>query len=55
MCRQVIAILDATKWGRVGLASFANPEEIDCAITDKHAPAEMVERMRSAGVEVILV
>src|SRR5574341_313237 len=22
MCRQVIAVLDATKWGRVGLASF---------------------------------
>ena len=55
MCRQVIAILDATKWGRVGLASFANPEEIDCAITDKHVAAEMVERVRSAGVEVILV
>ena len=24
LCRQVVAVLDATKWGRVGLASFAS-------------------------------
>jgi DeoR/GlpR family transcriptional regulator of sugar metabolism len=55
MCRQVIAVLDATKWGRVGLASFASPEEIDCVITDQHAPADLVEAVRALGVRVILV
>ena len=28
MCRQVVALIDATKWGRVGPASFARPEDL---------------------------
>ncbi len=55
MCRQTIALLDATKWGQVGLASFAQPEEIKHIITDKHAPADLVEQIRQLGVEVVLV
>lgn len=55
MCRQVIAVLDGTKWGRVGLASFAQLEEIDSIITDVHAPAELVKQARSLGIEVTLV
>ena len=55
MCRQAIAVLDATKWGRVGLASFAEIEEIDSIITDVHAPANLVEQVRALGVEVITV
>jgi DeoR/GlpR family transcriptional regulator of sugar metabolism len=55
MCRQVIAVLDATKWGRVGLTSFARLEEIDTVITTSDAPTEMVERVRSLGIEVVLV
>jgi DeoR/GlpR family transcriptional regulator of sugar metabolism len=55
MCRQVIAVLDATKWGQVGLASFAHLEQIDSVITDLHAPPELVDQVRSLGIEVILV
>jgi DeoR/GlpR family transcriptional regulator of sugar metabolism len=55
MCRQVIAVLDATKWGQVGVASFAGLEEIDTVITDCHAPADLVEQVRALGVEVVLV
>jgi DeoR/GlpR family transcriptional regulator of sugar metabolism len=55
MCRQTIAVLDATKWGRVGLASFAQPAEIDTVITDADAPAKLIEQVRSAGIEVIVV
>lgn len=55
MCRQVFAVLDATKWGRVGLASFAPLSQIDTIITDCDAPAELVRQVRSAGVEVIQV
>jgi len=54
-CRQVIAVLDATKWGQVGLASFAHLEQVDRVISDCHASAELVERVRSLGIEVILV
>jgi DeoR/GlpR family transcriptional regulator of sugar metabolism len=55
MCRQVIAVLDATKWGQVGLASFASLEQIHSVITDCHAPGELVEQVRSFGIEVITV
>ena len=55
MCRQVIAALDGTKWGRVGLASFARPDEIDLVITDAQAPADLIEQVQAAGVEVEVV
>jgi DeoR/GlpR family transcriptional regulator of sugar metabolism len=55
MCRQRVALLDATKWGQVGLASFARPEEIDLVMTDEHAPDDLVEQVRSVGIEVRLV
>jgi DeoR/GlpR family transcriptional regulator of sugar metabolism len=55
MCRQVIAILDATKWGRVGLASFAQPEEITRIITDAGAPADLVEQVHRSGIDVRIV
>ena len=55
MCRQVIAVLDATKWGRAGLASFANVKRVNRIITDQHAPADLVAQMAAAGVEVVLV
>jgi DeoR/GlpR family transcriptional regulator of sugar metabolism len=55
MCRQVIAVVDATKWGRLGLASFASLKEVDTIITDSDAPAEQVAQVRSMGIEVLLV
>ena len=55
MCRQVIALIDATKWGRIGLASFAQAAEIDTVISDTHAPAELVTQAQAAGIEVVLV
>ncbi len=55
MCRQVIAVLDATKWGRVGLASFAHLQQLHLVITDVRAPAALVDQVRRAGVEVVLV
>ena len=55
MCRQVIAALDVTKWGRVGLASFARLDEIDRVITDAQAPANLIAQVRAVGVEVEVV
>jgi DeoR/GlpR family transcriptional regulator of sugar metabolism len=55
MCRQIVAVLDATKWGRVGLASFATLGEIDIVITDTLAPLAHIQEVRAAGVEVIVV
>lgn len=55
MCSEVIAVIDATKWGRVGLSSFAELSQLTKVITDAHAPSEMVARIRSAGIHVMLV
>lgn len=55
VCRQTIAVLDATKWGRVGLASFARPEQIQTVITDAHAPADLMKQVQAAGMEIVVV
>ncbi|NOX62549.1 MAG: DeoR/GlpR transcriptional regulator [Chloroflexi bacterium] len=53
-CRQVVAIIDASKWGRVGLATFADITDIDLVLTDKDAPLELVRQVQRMGVEVKL-
>jgi DeoR/GlpR family transcriptional regulator of sugar metabolism len=55
MCREVVAIIDATKWGRAGLASFARLEDLDVVITDKLAPAHLVNQVTQTGIKVIQV
>lgn len=55
MCRQVIAVLDATKWGKVGLLSFAPLEQVSAVISDGDAPAHLVDEIRAHGVKIILV
>jgi DeoR/GlpR family transcriptional regulator of sugar metabolism len=55
LCRQVVALIDATKWGRVGPASFAHPGDLHVIITDTQAPAGLVEQARSLGTRVMQV
>jgi DeoR/GlpR family transcriptional regulator of sugar metabolism len=55
MCREVIAVVDATKWGQMGLASFASLEEVHTIITDSHAPKNYVAQARAMGIAVVLV
>jgi DeoR/GlpR family transcriptional regulator of sugar metabolism len=51
-CRQVVAVIDATKWGRVGVASFARLAQVDRVITDAGAPDQLVQQVQAAGVAV---
>jgi DeoR family transcriptional regulator of aga operon/DeoR family fructose operon transcriptional repressor len=51
--REVYAIVDHSKWGRVGSATFCRAERLVGAITDAEAPADMVEQLRALGVEAI--
>jgi DeoR/GlpR family transcriptional regulator of sugar metabolism len=55
LCRQTIAVLDATKWGRVGLASFAELTQVNTIVTDRGAPETLVNQVRSLGCEVTIV
>ena len=55
MCRQVIAVIDATKWGRVGPASFARVQDLQVVITDEQAPAGLVDQVRVLGTRIMQV
>jgi DeoR/GlpR family transcriptional regulator of sugar metabolism len=52
--KEVIAIVDHTKWGHVGFVSFVSIDQVDCIITDAGAPPDMVAALREAGVDVII-
>jgi DeoR/GlpR family transcriptional regulator of sugar metabolism len=55
LSRKVVAVLDSTKWGKVGLVSFAQPGKIGAVISDRHAPPDLVEQVRALKVEIVLV
>lgn len=55
MCHQVIAVVDATKWGKVGLATFASLDQVHAVITADDPPAELVQQVRNLGIEVTIV
>ena len=55
LCRQVVAVVDATKWGRVGPASFAAVNELNVIVTDQDAPPDVVEAVRALGPRILQV
>jgi DeoR/GlpR family transcriptional regulator of sugar metabolism len=50
--REVYAIVDNSKWGRVASATFCRPEKLTGVITDAGAPAEMVTELEHEGIKV---
>ncbi|MCE1254959.1 MAG: DeoR/GlpR family DNA-binding transcription regulator [Anaerolineae bacterium] len=55
LCREIIAVLDATKWGRVGAASFAELREINEIISNHPVPPELAEQVHQLGVKLTVV
>ncbi len=53
--RQTIAVLDASKLGQRSLSVITPVQNLDIVISDSSAPAETVEALRAAGVQVVLV
>jgi DeoR/GlpR family transcriptional regulator of sugar metabolism len=53
--REVIAIVDHTKWQRAAFATFCPTEQVDIVLTDGAAPADMVQALAGRGVEVRFV
>ena len=51
--REVYAIIDSSKWGRVAAATFSQPEELTGGITDSGAPHEMIAQQEGRGIEVV--
>ncbi|MER5640050.1 DeoR/GlpR family DNA-binding transcription regulator [Kitasatospora sp. NPDC002227] len=52
--RRVVAVADHTKWGIVGLSTFAELAEVDTWVTDTALPAEAAEAAREHVRELIL-
>ena len=55
MCREVVVVLDNSKWGRVGLASFARLDQIHQIITNQPIPPEMADQVRRLAIGLRLV
>lgn len=53
--REVIALIDHTKWGRVALATFCELDSITRVITDARAPRDMVAAVRDRGIRVDVI
>lgn len=54
-CRQVVAIVDSQKWGKVAAYTFARLPQIDMVISDPDAPKDLVKGFRDNQIEVTLV
>ena len=53
--REVIAIVDHTKWERAAFATFCPTDKISVVLTDRGAPDPMVQALTARGVEVRIV
>jgi len=52
--RQAIAVMDSSKIGRASLHSFAALKNIHSIITNPDAPRTYLERIKAAGIQVII-
>lgn len=52
--KEVIAVVDGSKFGQTGLASFARIEQLDYIVTEESAPIEMIEALRERGSQVLV-
>ena len=55
VCERVVAVVDHTKLGKVGLATFVPLANLSLVITDDAADCHLVTELQRAGVEVQLV
>ncbi len=53
--REVIGIVDSSKWGRAAFATFCRTDELSAVISDGEAPSETVDALRARGIDVQLV
>ncbi|HUA89730.1 MAG TPA: DeoR/GlpR family DNA-binding transcription regulator [Steroidobacteraceae bacterium] len=53
--REVVVVADASKFTRRNISLIARTEQVNLLITDRAAPAEAVEQLRTRGVTVQLV
>lgn len=52
--REIIAVADHTKFGRVSLHKVADVHQIDCIITDRHIDPEELQRWQDINMDIHL-
>ncbi|MBE3557974.1 MAG: DeoR/GlpR transcriptional regulator [Ktedonobacteraceae bacterium] len=52
--KEVIGIIDHTKWGHLAFATFCPAERLKMIVTDTQAPQKLVEETRNRGIEIWL-
>lgn len=52
--KEVIVMVDGSKFTQSGIASYASISKISKIITDSSAPKEEIEKIRALGIEVLL-
>ena len=55
IAQQVIALVDSTKFGKEGVAPFADLHEISVIITDEGISPQWIQQVRAAGLELAVV
>lgn len=55
VAHEVIAVADSSKLGRIGFTPIVPLKQVQKLITDSGAPAALLDEIRAAGIEVILV
>jgi DeoR/GlpR family transcriptional regulator of sugar metabolism len=53
--REVIALVDHTKWHRAAFATFCRIDQLGRVLTDDAAPSDMIAELRSRGIVVTQV
>ncbi len=51
--QETIAVVDSSKFGRVGLASFATIDQITRIVTDNDAPLENINWFIKSGIDIL--
>ena len=51
---EIIILADGSKFGQLGLATYANLEKVTTLITDSTAPKEILKKIEKKGIEIIL-
>jgi DeoR family transcriptional regulator of aga operon/DeoR family fructose operon transcriptional repressor len=50
--REVVALIDHTKWGRAAFATFCPTDRLTAVVTDEAAPSDMSSALRARGIIV---
>ncbi len=50
--REVIAVVDHTKWERSAFATFCRTEKLTAVVCDDESPTEMLDLLRKQGIDV---